>query len=76
MDLRVVEPECLRRRAPILHRLEGPQHPRAGSWPLGKGSRFSEYGVFNEATGKRIAGATEEEVYRAIGSAVYPAGAS
>jgi DNA polymerase (family 10) len=32
-----------------------------------KGLKVSEYGVFRESTGRRIAGASEEEVYAAIG---------
>jgi DNA polymerase (family X) len=32
-----------------------------------KGLRVSEYGVFDEKTGARIAGATEEDVYAAVG---------
>ena len=32
-----------------------------------KGLKVSEYGVIEEKSGKRIAGATEEEVYRAVG---------
>jgi DNA polymerase (family 10) len=32
-----------------------------------KGLKVSEYGVFEEKSGKRIAGATEEEVYGAVG---------
>lgn len=34
---------------------------------IGKGYRLSEYGLFDESTDRRIAGATEEEVYRALG---------
>ncbi len=32
-----------------------------------KGLNISEYGVFREPSGRRIAGATEEEVYAAVG---------
>ena len=32
-----------------------------------RGLRISEYGVFDEATGARVAGATEEEVYATVG---------
>ncbi|HHD10929.1 MAG TPA: DNA polymerase/3'-5' exonuclease PolX [Deltaproteobacteria bacterium] len=31
------------------------------------GLKISEYGVFKEKTGKKVAGRTEEEVYRAVG---------
>ncbi len=31
------------------------------------GLKISEYGVFREKTGKKVAGRTEEEVYRAVG---------
>ncbi|HXH19988.1 MAG TPA: DNA polymerase/3'-5' exonuclease PolX, partial [Chitinophagales bacterium] len=32
-----------------------------------KGLKLSEYGVFNNKTGRRVAGKTEEEVYKSIG---------
>jgi DNA polymerase (family 10) len=32
-----------------------------------RGLRISEYGVFDERTGERVAGATEEEVYATVG---------
>ncbi len=38
-----------------------------------KGLKVSEHGVFEEKSGKRIAGATEEEVYRAVGLPWIPA---
>ena len=37
-----------------------------------RGLRVSEYGVFEEKTGARLAGATEEEVYAAVGLAYVP----
>ena len=32
-----------------------------------KGMKLTQHGLFNRRTGKRIAGKTEEEIYRALG---------
>ena len=37
-----------------------------------KGLRLSEYGVFDESSGTRVAGATEEDVYAAVGLPWFP----
>ena len=67
VDLRVVAPESLRRGARVLHRVEAAQHPGARVRGEARASKISEYGVFREKSGRRIAGATEEEVYAAVG---------
>jgi len=71
VDLRVVEPECF--GAALQYFTGSKEHNiRVRELASRKGLKVSEYGVFNEATGKRIAGATEEEVYRAIGLPYIP----
>jgi DNA polymerase (family 10) len=71
MDLRVVEPECF--GAALQYFTGSKDHNiRVRELASRKGLKVSEYGVFNEATGKRIAGATEEEVYKAIGLPYMP----
>lgn len=37
-----------------------------------KGYKISEYGLFNIKTNKRVAGRTEEEIYRALGMQIMP----
>ena len=71
MDLRVVEPECF--GAALQYFTGSKDHNiRVRELASRKGLKVSEYGVFNEATGRRIAGATEEEVYKAIGLPYIP----
>ena len=71
MDLRVVEPECF--GAALQYFTGSKDHNiRVRELASRKGLKVSEYGVFNEATGRRIAGATEEEVYKAIGLPYMP----
>jgi DNA polymerase (family 10) len=71
MDLRVVEPECF--GAALQYFTGSKEHNiRVRELASRKGLKVSEYGVFDEATGKRIAGATEEEVYRALGLPYIP----
>ncbi len=71
VDLRVVEPACF---GAALHYFTGSKahNIRVRDLASRKGLKVSEYGVFNEATGKRIAGASEEEVYRAVGLPYIP----
>ncbi|MBI1892735.1 MAG: DNA polymerase III, partial [Candidatus Rokubacteria bacterium] len=66
VDLRVVDPEAF---GAALQYFTGSQahNIRLRELASRKGLKISEYGVFNEKTGKRIAGKTEEEVYRAVG---------
>jgi DNA polymerase (family 10) len=66
VDLRVVEPECF--GAALVYFTGSKQHNiRLREMALRKGLKISEYGVFRESSGKRTAGATEEEVYAAVG---------
>jgi DNA polymerase (family 10) len=71
MDLRVVEPECF--GAALQYFTGSKDHNiRVRELASRKGLKVSEYGVFKEANGTRIAGATEEEVYKAIGLPYMP----
>ena len=66
IDLRVLEPECF--GAALVYFTGSKQHNiRIREIALKKGLKISEYGVFRVSTGRRVAGATEEEVYAAIG---------
>jgi DNA polymerase (family 10) len=66
VDLRVVEPECF--GAALAYFTGSKQHNiRIRDMAVKKGLKISEYGVFRASTGRRIAGATEEEVYAAVG---------
>lgn len=66
VDLRVVEPECF--GAALAYFTGSKQHNiRLREMGSKKGLKISEYGVFRESTGRRVTGATEEEVYAAIG---------
>jgi DNA polymerase (family 10) len=66
VDLRVVEPEAF--GAALAYFTGSKQHNiRLREMALKRGLKISEYGVFRVATGRRIAGATEEEVYAAVG---------
>ncbi len=66
VDLRVLEPECF--GAALVYFTGSKQHNiRIRDLALKKGLKISEYGVFRASTGRRVTGATEEEVYAAIG---------
>ncbi|MBI3630414.1 MAG: DNA polymerase/3'-5' exonuclease PolX [Candidatus Rokubacteria bacterium] len=66
VDLRVVEPECF--GAALQYFTGSKQHNiRLREMAMKNGLKISEYGVFKEPTGRRVAGATEEEVYAAVG---------
>jgi DNA polymerase (family 10) len=66
VDLRVVEPEAF--GAALQYFTGSKDHNvKVREIAVRKGLRLSEYGVFNEATAARVAGATEEEVYAAVG---------
>ncbi len=66
VDLRVVEPDAF--GAALLYFTGSKEHNvRVREIASKKGLKVSEYGVFNDRGGKRIAGATEEEVYEAVG---------
>ncbi|HXH84605.1 MAG TPA: DNA polymerase/3'-5' exonuclease PolX [Candidatus Tectomicrobia bacterium] len=66
VDLRVVEPEAF---GAALQYFTGSRdhNVRLRELARRRGLTISEYGVFEEATGRRVAGATEEEVYAAVG---------
>ncbi len=66
IDLRVVPPDSF---GAALQYFTGSQdhNVRMREIASRRGLRVSEYGVFEEATGARIAGATEEDVYAAVG---------
>src|SRR5215216_6727750 len=71
VDLRVVEPEAF--GAALQYFTGSKDHNvRVRELAVRKGYRLSEYGVFDEATGARIAAATEEEVYAAVGLPWFP----
>jgi DNA polymerase (family 10) len=66
VDLRVVEPEA---SGAALQYFSGSKdhNVRLREIAQRKGLKISEYGVFDERTGQRRAGATEAEVYAAVG---------
>jgi DNA polymerase (family 10) len=66
VDLRVVEPEAF--GAALVYFTGSKQHNiRIREMALKRGLKISEYGVFREASGRRVAAATEEEVYATVG---------
>ena len=66
VDLRVVEPECF--GAALAYFTGSKQHNiHLRKMALKKGLKISEYGVFRASTGRRVAGASEEEVYATVG---------
>jgi DNA polymerase (family 10) len=66
VDLRVVEPAAF--GAALVYFTGSKQHNiRIREMAQKKGLKISEYGVFKESTGRRVAGKTEAEVYAAIG---------
>jgi DNA polymerase (family 10) len=66
VDLRVGEPESF--GAALQYFTGSKDHNvRVRELAQRKGLRINEYGVFKEKNGTRVAGATEEEVYRTVG---------
>jgi DNA polymerase (family 10) len=66
IDLRVVEPAAL--GAALQYFTGSKNHNvRVREIASRRGLRISEYGVFDETTGARVAGATEDDVYASIG---------
>ena len=66
IDLRVVEPAAF--GAALQYFTGSKDHNvRVREIASRRGLRISEYGVFDERTGERVAGATEEEVYATVG---------
>ena len=71
VDLRVVEPACF--GAALQYFTGSKQHNiRVRELAQRRGLKVNEYGVFEETGDRRVAGATEEEVYRAVGLACIP----
>ncbi|MBI4320267.1 MAG: DNA polymerase/3'-5' exonuclease PolX [Chloroflexi bacterium] len=66
MDLRVIKPE---EYGSALQYFTGSKEHNIALRELAirKRLKLSEYGLFDERTGKRVAGETEEEVYRVLG---------
>src|SRR5262245_19047345 len=66
IDLRVVEPNAF--GAALQYFTGSKEHNvKIREMASRRGLRISEYGVFDEASGARVAGATEEEVYASVG---------
>ncbi len=66
IDLRVVEPEAW--GAALLYFTGNKEHNIAlREIALRRGYKLSEYGLFDERTGRRLAGEEEADVYRALG---------
>jgi DNA polymerase (family 10) len=66
VDLRVVDPGTV--GAALQYFTGSREHNvRLREMASRRGLRVSEYGVFDEGTGARVAGATEEEVYATVG---------
>jgi DNA polymerase (family 10) len=66
VDLRVVEPAAF--GAALQYFTGSREHNvRLRQLAIQRGLKLSEYGLFDEATGARVAGGTEEEVYGALG---------
>jgi DNA polymerase (family 10) len=71
IDLRVVEPAAF--GAALQYFTGSKDHNvRVREIASRRGLRISEYGVFDERTGERVAGATEEEVYATVGLSWIP----
>ncbi|HSB81664.1 MAG TPA: DNA polymerase/3'-5' exonuclease PolX [Candidatus Methylomirabilis sp.] len=71
VDLRVVDPGCF--GAALQYFTGSKQHNiRVRELAQRKGLKVNEYGVFQEESDRRVAGATEEEVYRAVGLPLIP----
>jgi DNA polymerase (family 10) len=71
VDLRVAEPDCF--GAALQYFTGSKQHNiRVRELAQRRELKVSEYGVFDGRSGKRVAGATEEDVYRAVGLPFIP----
>ncbi len=65
-----------RRRAAVLHRLEGAQHRAARSRDPARASSSTSTASSGTTTAQLVAGASEEEIYEALGPRLRPAGAA
>ena len=71
IDLRVVRPEDY--GSTLQHFTGSREHSIAlRDLALGRGLRLNEYGLSEVASGRRVAGASEEEIYQALGLAWMP----
>lgn len=71
VDVRVVEPEAY--GAALAYFTGSKTHNiRLRDMARKKGLKLSEYGIFEERTGKRIGGREEEEIYEILGLPVIP----
>ena len=71
VDLRVVDPVCF--GAALVYFTGSKQHNiHIRDIGVKKGLKISEYGVFRASTGRRLASATEAEVYAAVGLPCIP----
>ncbi|HEX7629730.1 MAG TPA: DNA polymerase/3'-5' exonuclease PolX [Candidatus Methylomirabilis sp.] len=71
VDLRVVEPDCF--GVALQYFTGSKQHNiRVRELAQRRELKVSEYGVFDGRSGKRMAGVTEEDVYRAVGLPLIP----
>ena len=71
VDLRVVEPDCF--GAALQYFTGSKQHNiRVRELAQRRELKVNEYGVFEGKSGKRVAGAAEEDVYRAVGLPFIP----
>lgn len=71
IDLRVVPADCF--GAALLYFTGSKEHnDRLRTLAKKRGLKINEYGLFNESTGRKIAGRTEEEVYEALGLSYIP----
>ena len=71
IDLRVVPPEDY--GSALQHWTGAREHNIAlRDIAIARGLRLSEYGLFEVATGRKVAGASEEEIYQALGLAWMP----
>ena len=71
VDLRVVEPEAF--GAALQYFTGSKAHNiRVRELAVRKGLKVSEYGVFDEKSGRRVAGRSEEEIYEAVGLPLIP----
>jgi DNA polymerase (family 10) len=66
IDLRVVEPAAFGAALQYFTGSRG-HNVRLRQLAIQRGLKISEYGVFDDATGARVAGATEADVYAAVG---------
>ena len=70
-DLRIVEPDAY--GAALMYFTGSKEHNiRLRERAINHGYKLSEYGLFSEDTGKRVAGKTEEDVYKELGLAWIP----